>query len=151
MFKATFRIKIDLPKKKFFLSFLDFEQHLFELLTRNFCPLFSQLQLRDHSNVFIKNIFFKKVFFANLLPFLGGFFSCLVRKSTTDLTKVHFLSPKDISWKKKFEKKIKLTYYLPILSKLLLRFGMKLQQSYQISHFVLEDFFEQKHLFWKKD
>ena len=150
MFNATFRIKIYLPNKKFFISFLDFEQNLFELLTRSFCALFSQLQLRVHSNVFIKNIFFKKIFFEKFFRFYAEFFHVLVRKFTTELTKVHFLCPKITSWKKKHFEKNKTYLTFTDLTELFLRFGMKLQQSYQIFTFCARRFFWAKTFVLKK-
>ena len=81
MSKATFRIKIYLLMKKFFVSFLDFEQNLFGLLTWSFWAWFSELQLRVHGNVLIKNYFFGKCeFFSKPLSVLCGFFSIFLAK-----------------------------------------------------------------------
>ena len=146
MFKATFRIKIYLPNKKFFLSFLDFEQNLFGLLTGNFCALFSQLQLHVHSNVFIRNIFCEKIFFPKSY---AEFFHVLVRKFTTELTKVHFLCPKDVSWKKKFFKKNLLSIY-GFWANCFWDSAWSFNRVSKNSQFVLENFFEQKYLFRKK-
>ena len=81
MSKATFRIKIYLLMKKFFVSFLDFEQNLFGLLTWSFWAWFSELQLRVHGNVLIKNYFFGKCeFFSKPPSVLCGFFSIFLAK-----------------------------------------------------------------------
>ena len=150
MFKATFRIKIDLPKKKFFLSFLDFEQNLFGPLTRNFCALFSQLQLRVHSNVFIKNIFFKKsIFSKSSSVFTRSFFLFWSEKLRQSWQKCTFYVRRTFH-EKNILKKIKHTQHLRILSELLLRIVMKLQQSYQNFKFCDRRFFWAKTFVLKK-
>ena len=112
MFKATFRIKMYLPNKKFFLAFLDFEQHLFGLLTRSFCAIFSQPQLRVHSNVFIKNIFFEKGIFSKSSSVFTRSFSCFGPKIYGRVDKkAFFMSEGYFMEKTHFEKnKIYLTF-----------------------------------------
>ena len=105
VFKATFRIKIYLPNKKFFLSLLDFEQNLFGLLTRDFCAIFSQLQLRVHSNVFIKNIFFKKgIFSKSSSVFTRSFFMFWSKNLRQCWQKCTFYVRRTFLGKKLFEK-----------------------------------------------
>ena len=131
--KERFCIKICPSNKKFFASFLDFGQNLFGLLTRSCWARFWELQLRVHSNVFMKNIFCEKnVLFPNLLLFLTG--NCLFfgGKFKAEMTKAHFKFPKEHLMENKLFEKIELTSYLRILSDLLLGFGKKLQQSCQI-------------------
>ena len=98
-----------------------------------------------------KTFSLKKVFFQIFFRFYAEFFLVLVRNFTAELTKVHFLCPKDISSEKKnILKKIKLTYYLRILSELLLRFGMKHQQIYQKFTFCARWVFWPKTIVLKK-
>ena len=151
MLKATFRIKNYLPNKKFFLSFLDFEQHLFGLLTRKFCAIFSQLQLRVHSNVFIKNILFKKGIFSKsssvITRILFMFWSENLRQTWQKCT---FYVRRLFHGKKTFWKKLNLLNIYEFLANCFWDLKWSFNRVTKISLFVLEDFFEQKHLFWKK-
>ena len=152
VFKETFWIKIYLLNKKFFVSFLDFEQNLFGLLTQSFRARFPDLQLRVHSNVFLKNnVCEKKDFFLHLSLFLSGIFPYFRRTFYGRVDKSAFYMSRGQLMENKLFEQIELTSFIRILSDLLLRFGKKLQQKCQKkSHYMLGEHFEQNHLFWKK-
>ena len=151
MFKATFRIKIYLPNKKFYLSFLDFEQRLFELLFRKFWALFSQLQLRVHSNVFIKNIFSEKGTFSKSSSVLTrSFFMFWSENLRQSWQKCTFYVRRTFHGKQTFWKNITYLIITDFEIYLLLRFGMKLQQRCQNFTFCAREFFRAKTIFLKK-
>ena len=97
-----------------------------------------------------KTFSLKKFSFEIFFRFYAEFFHVLVRKVTTELTKVHFLCPKVISWKRNILKKNKTYLTFTDLTELFLRFGMKLQQSYQIFTFCARRFFWAKSFVLKK-
>ena len=108
--KKYFELKYVFQAKKVFVSFLNFEQTIFGLSTRSVWERFSELQLLVHSNVFMKNIFFEnRVFFHTLLLILGGTFPGFWLNFTAELTKVHFICPKEQLMEKKLIEKIDLT------------------------------------------
>ena len=151
MFKATFLIKLYLPNKKFFLSFLDFEQNLFGLLTRKFCALFSQLQLRVHSNVFIRNIFFKKGIFSKTSSvFLRSFFMFWSENLRQSWQKCTFYVRRTFQGKKTVWKKLTLLNIYGFWATCFWDLAWSFNRVAKFSQFVLEDFFEQKHCFQKK-
>ena len=83
-------------KQKIFVSFLNYEQTRFWLLTRSFLKRFSELQLRVYSNVFMKNNFFeKRVFFTIFFCFYAELLQVFGSNFTADLTKVYFICPEE--------------------------------------------------------
>ena len=107
--KEIFWIKLCLSNKKFFVSFIDFEQNLFAFLTRRFWARFSELHLRVHSNVFKKNIFFeKRVLFSQSYSVFKRSFSRFSRKNLQQTWQKCILNVKRNNWwKTNFLKKTK--------------------------------------------
>ena len=149
--KEIFWIKICLSSKKVFVSFVNFEQTIFGLLTRIFWELFSELHLPVHSNVFMKDIFFeKKVFFPNLLLSVGGIFSCFLWKFSGRNARSFFMSEGLFMENKLFEKKIFKIYGFWAICFWDLAWSFNRDAKTSHRALVLGDFFEKKHLFWKK-
>ena len=94
--KEIFWIKICHSSKKVFVSFLNFEQTIFRLLTRSFWERFPELQLLVLGNVFMKNNFFeKRVFFTIFFCFEAKLLRVFGKNFTAELTKVHFICSKE--------------------------------------------------------
>ena len=116
----------------------------------NFALYFHNCNYVSKATSSSKTFSLKKALFPNPLPFWRGVFSCFgpkiygsVDKSALFMSEGHFME------KKHFEKKIKLNIYR-FWANCCWDLAWSFNRVTKISQFVLEDFFEQKHLFGKK-
>ena len=130
-------------------SFPDVQQKLFRRLAQSFWARFSELQLRLHTNVFMKINLFQK-FFSISFSHLRGIFFRLWKFFKGRVTKLLFTSPSEIIMENNFLRKYN---SLKVYGFWAFSFGdwvKKFNRIVKNAHYVLEEPFEEKQLFWKK-